>query len=102
MPAGVFVYVAILHLSIFLLSFRFSVSLHFFISVCLSASLSFCLNVSVSVYTHPSVSQSVRLSICLSREYKRGKYHCTVELLFDWFVISCMTPEIFLFICKIH
>jgi len=25
-----------------------------------------------------------------SREYSRGKYHSTVELLFDWFGISCM------------
>ena len=27
-----------------------------------------------------------------------GKYHCTVDLLFDWFGISCMTTEIFLFL----
>jgi hypothetical protein len=26
-----------------------------------------------------------------TREYLRGKYHCTVDLLFDWFGISCMT-----------
>jgi len=25
-----------------------------------------------------------------SREYKRGKYHCTVDLLLDWFGIGCM------------
>jgi hypothetical protein len=24
------------------------------------------------------------------------KYHCTVDLLFDWFGISCMTTDIFL------
>ncbi len=23
----------------------------------------------------------------------RGKYHCTVDLLFDWFGISCMTID---------
>jgi len=23
----------------------------------------------------------------------KGKYHCTVDLLFDWFVISCMTTD---------
>jgi hypothetical protein len=32
-----------------------------------------------------------------SREYQRGKYHCTVDLQFDWFGISCMTTENFCF-----
>ncbi len=40
------------------------------------------------------------LVLCLSTEYIRGKYHCTVDLLFDWFGISCMTTDNFLFICK--
>jgi hypothetical protein len=31
--------------------------------------------------------------ISRSREYLRGKYHCTVDLLFDWFEISCMTTD---------
>ncbi len=31
-----------------------------------------------------------------SREYKRGKYHCTVDL-FDWFGINCMTTDNFCF-----
>jgi hypothetical protein len=31
------------------------------------------------------------------REYLRGKYHCTVDLLFDWFGISCMTTDNFCF-----
>ncbi len=31
------------------------------------------------------------------REYWRGKYHCTVDLLFDWFGISCMTTGNFCF-----
>jgi len=35
----------------------------------------------------------------LTREYKRVKYHCTVDLLFDWFGISCMTTDNFVFIC---
>jgi hypothetical protein len=26
-----------------------------------------------------------------------GKYHCTVDLLFDWFGISCMTTDNFCF-----
>ncbi len=25
----------------------------------------------------------------LYREYYRGKYHCTVDLLFDWFGLVC-------------
>ncbi len=31
--------------------------------------------------------------ICLSREYYRGKYHCTIDLLFDWFGLVCFTNE---------
>ncbi len=27
----------------------------------------------------------------------KGKYHCTVHLLFDWFGISCMTADNFCF-----
>jgi hypothetical protein len=26
----------------------------------------------------------------------KGKYHCTVDFLFDWFGISCITNDIFL------
>jgi hypothetical protein len=26
---------------------------------------------------------------------KGGKHHCTIDLLFDWFGISCMTADIF-------
>jgi hypothetical protein len=32
-----------------------------------------------------------------TREYYRGKYHCTVDLLFDWFGISYMTTQNFCF-----
>jgi hypothetical protein len=32
-----------------------------------------------------------------TREYLRGKYHCTVHLLFDWFGICCMTTNNFCF-----
>jgi hypothetical protein len=28
---------------------------------------------------------------------KGEKYHCTIDLLFDWFGISCMTTNIFCF-----
>jgi hypothetical protein len=34
---------------------------------------------------------------CLTREYYRGTYHCTIDLLFDWFGISCMTSDNFCF-----
>jgi hypothetical protein len=33
----------------------------------------------------------------ISKEYLRRKYHCTVDLLFDWFGISCMTTDNFRF-----
>jgi hypothetical protein len=29
---------------------------------------------------------------------KGEEYHCSVDLLFDWFRISCMTTENFLFL----
>jgi len=35
--------------------------------------------------------------MCKCREYLKGKYHCTTDLLFDWFSISCLTTEIFCF-----
>ncbi len=28
-----------------------------------------------------------------SREYKRVKYHCTVDLLFDWFGLVCFAKK---------
>jgi hypothetical protein len=30
-----------------------------------------------------------RYNVCFDREYLRGKYHCTVDLLFDWFGLVC-------------
>ncbi len=33
--------------------------------------------------------------LTLSREYLRGKYHCTIDILFDWFGIRCMTTDNF-------
>ncbi len=35
--------------------------------------------------------------LSLTREYLRGKYHCTVDLLFDWFGISCVITDNFCF-----
>ncbi len=28
-----------------------------------------------------------------TREYKRGRYHCTVDLLFDWFGLVCFANK---------
>ena len=39
----------------------------------------------------------LRRNLCLGREYYRGKYHCTIDLLFDWCGISCMTTDNFCF-----
>jgi hypothetical protein len=39
----------------------------------------------------------VKKLVTLSREYFRAKYHCTVDLLFDWFGISCVTTGNFCF-----
>jgi hypothetical protein len=36
------------------------------------------------------------------REYYRGKYHGIVDLLFDWFGISCMTNDNFCFYLQIR
>jgi hypothetical protein len=55
---------------------------------------------------HPKVkgsSQDVDAGtpVCIhSKEYLRGKYHCTVDLLFDWLGISCMTTDNFLLFVK--
>jgi hypothetical protein len=37
----------------------------------------------------------------LTREYYRGKDHCTADLLFDWLGISCMTTDSFCFYLQI-
>ncbi len=31
------------------------------------------------------------------KEYTRGKYPCTIDLLFDWFGVGCMTSDNFCF-----
>jgi hypothetical protein len=35
-----------------------------------------------------------------SKEYYKGKHHCTIDLLFEWIGISCMTTHNFCFISK--
>ncbi len=34
------------------------------------------------------------LSYSLIREYLRGKYHCTIDFLFDWFGLVCFAYKI--------
>jgi hypothetical protein len=29
----------------------------------------------------------------LTREYSKGKYHCTLDLLFDWFGLVCFANK---------
>jgi len=44
-----------------------------------------------------SLSPMVCVIKLFSREYWRGKFHFTVDLLFDWFGISCLTTDNFCF-----
>jgi hypothetical protein len=37
------------------------------------------------------------LTLCLDQGILEGKYHCTIDLLFDWFGIGCMTTDYFCF-----
>jgi hypothetical protein len=57
----------------------------------------------VNVFCHlPFALPSLRwwwlLTVYFSWEYLREKYHCTIDLLFDWFGISCMTTDKYLFL----
>ncbi len=60
-------------------------------------------NISLQILTfyHPIFRSKSKCwdssALLLYREYKRGKYHCTVDLLFDQFGISCMTTVNFCF-----
>ncbi len=44
-----------------------------------------------------SQSFDIKTSDTVTREYWRGKYHCTIDLLFDWFGIIYMTTDNFCF-----
>ena len=35
----------------------------------------------------------IRAQKTQTREYQRGKYHCTVDLLFDWFGLVCFANK---------
>jgi hypothetical protein len=38
-----------------------------------------------------------KVAAILVRESYRGRYHCTIDLLFDWSGISCMITDNFCF-----
>jgi hypothetical protein len=39
-----------------------------------------------------------RPALNLNQGILKGEYHCAVDLLFDWFGISCMTTDNFCFL----
>jgi hypothetical protein len=39
------------------------------------------------------IMHAIATYISLCREYERGKYHCTVGLLFDWFGLACFANK---------
>ncbi len=45
----------------------------------------------------PKAAAKMGIFFCKSREYWRRKYHCTADLLFDWFGISCMATDSYCF-----
>jgi hypothetical protein len=61
----------------------------------------FMLNVNECKYEKKITLSVIALTAVMldaqAREYKSGKYHCTIDLLFDWFEISCMTTDNFCF-----
>ncbi len=55
-----------------------------------------CRNPSGNFFTNRRRTKSGQFLRCqdsLTREYKRGRYHCDIDLLFNWFGISCMTTD---------
>jgi len=40
---------------------------------------------------------ALSLAVLLGQGILKGEYHCTVDLLFDWFGISCMITDNFCF-----
>ncbi len=65
-----------------------------FLLVCLSFFWPSCqpANMIIILFVFPSIHLYV-----YPGNNKGGKYHCTFDLLFDWFVISCMTTDNFYF-----
>ena len=44
-----------------------------------------------------SITAAASLTVQTGNTYLRGKYHCTIDLLFDWFGIGCITTCNFCF-----
>jgi hypothetical protein len=51
----------------------------------------------VNALPNLSVRLWERRNVAWGREYETGKYQCTIDLLFDWFGIRCMTTDNFCF-----
>jgi len=49
------------------------------------------------LYLYVNTTISMKQPKVIPEITKGGKYHCTIDLLFDWFVISCMTTDNFCF-----
>jgi hypothetical protein len=50
----------------------------------------------LACHAQPTCTDVYKLKIkllVLSREYKRGKYHCTIDLLFDCFGLVCFANK---------
>jgi hypothetical protein len=73
------------------------------VSVCpFQPSLMFASNtfVNYGLKKFDNIGNSVKLKnklITTAGNTEGGKYHCTIDLLFDWFGISCMTTDNFCF-----
>jgi len=55
---------------------------------------------SQGMYTQYFCQYNLAISYIPNQGILKGAYHCTVDLLYDWFGISCMATTIFVFICK--
>ncbi len=49
-------------------------------------------SVVLNVYSSSAALREYKLERS-SKEYKRGKYHCTIDLLFDWFGLVCFANK---------
>ncbi len=48
-------------------------------------------------YTTEAIYSHLLISQCILQGILSGKYHCTIDLLFDWFGISCVKTDNFCF-----
>ncbi len=50
------------------------------------------------IFNEVKVAEHTRDPCCRHQGILKGKYHCTIDILFDWFGISCMTTDNFCFL----